>query len=77
MGVFIVVLAATRYVSLGSMVAALTYPILVYALGIGGTREIIVSVLSFLLLVFRHRENIRRLINGTESKFRIKKGDES
>jgi glycerol-3-phosphate acyltransferase PlsY len=76
-GVFIVVLAATRYVSLGSMVAALTYPILVYALGIGGTREIIVSVLSFLLLVFRHRENIRRLINGTESKFRIKKGDES
>jgi glycerol-3-phosphate acyltransferase PlsY len=73
--VFIIVLAATRYVSLGSIIAALTYPILVYALGIGGTREIIVSVLSVLLLVFRHRENIRRLIRGTESRFKIKKSD--
>jgi len=76
-GVFLVVFAVTRYVSLGAMIAALTYPILIYALGIGGTREIIVSVLSVLLLVFRHRDNIRRLINGTESKFRIKKDDES
>jgi glycerol-3-phosphate acyltransferase PlsY len=73
--VFIIVLAATRYVSLGSIIAALTYPVLVYALGIGGTREIIVSVLSVLLLVFRHRENIRRLIRGTESRFKIKKSD--
>jgi len=76
-GVFLVVFAVTRYVSLGAMIAALTYPILIYALGIGGTWEIIVSVLSVLLLVFRHRDNIRRLINGTESKFRIKKDDES
>jgi len=75
-GVFLLVVATTRYVSLGSMLAVLVYPIGLWALGVGGTREIVVSVLSALLLIFRHRENIRRLIRGTESKFTIRKNDD-
>jgi glycerol-3-phosphate acyltransferase PlsY len=71
-GVFAAVVLATRFVSLGSMLGVLAYPASILLLGIGGTREFVVALLTALLLIARHGENIKRLIRGTESKFQFR-----
>lgn len=74
--VWLVVVAFWRYVSLGSVVAAAALPILVYlfyaprhapplAVSFG-------SVAVAIIVIFKHRENIARLIAGTESRLRRK-----
>ena len=74
---FGIVLYFSRYVSLASMVAAVFAPAY-YLFGDGvawhadGT-EVMCLVAMGLLLVWRHRENINRLVAGTESKFGAKK----
>ncbi|MEL4105623.1 glycerol-3-phosphate 1-O-acyltransferase PlsY [Oscillospiraceae bacterium WX1] len=68
-GVFILLTLVTRYVSLGSIIGVLSYPVMVGVLGDGGFWEIVVASLSAGLLIYRHRENIKRLFKGTESKF--------
>jgi glycerol-3-phosphate acyltransferase PlsY len=73
--VFIAVVAFTRYVSLGSMLAALCAPLAVWAFDYGGL-EGTVMLLCVLLLLFGHRSNIGRLITGTEPKLRIGKTPE-
>ena len=71
-GGFIILVALTRYVSLGSVWAAGSFPFgtwLVFG-------EPVLIVLGFLmggLVVYMHRANIKRLLNGTESKFAFKK----
>lgn len=67
-GGFIVLAALTRYVSLGSVWAGFTFP---FATGFV-FRDPILVVLALIpgwLLVWKHRGNIKRLLNGTESKF--------
>lgn len=64
---FALVLAATRYVSLGSMVAAVTLPVSAWLLG-RSNLIIGVSVAVAVFVVLRHRANISRLLAGTESK---------
>jgi acyl phosphate:glycerol-3-phosphate acyltransferase len=76
-GLFILITLLTRYVSLGAMVAVATYPIMVGLLGFGGVVEIIVALASALLLIFRHRENIKRIFKGTESKFSFRRKKEA
>ena len=66
---FIAVVILTRYVSLGSMVAAATIPLFVWLLS-DSQPLLIAAVLGALLIVFAHRGNIGRLVNGTESRFR-------
>lgn len=68
-GTFILLLLLTRYVSLGSIIGCLAYPASLGFLGLGGTWELLIALLSAALLIFRHRENIRRILNGNESKF--------
>ncbi len=66
---FAAVVAITRYVSLASLVAAITLPIAVLARGY--SFPICLSAVGAAALVLvRHRENLRRLANGTEPKFR-------
>ena len=67
--VFIAVVAATRYISLGSIVAAGAMPVIVTALD---RRPLIIamSALIALLVIWKHRENISRLRAGTESRFK-------
>ena len=71
-GGFIILVALTRYVSLGSVWAAGSFPFgtwLVFG-------EPVLIVLGFLmggLVVYMHRANIKRLLNGTESKFSFRK----
>ena len=72
--VFTVTVALTRYVSLGSILAALLYPVCFLVLYRGHPVVVLLSLVG-LLDVWRHRENIRRLRSGTESKFTFKKKD--
>lgn len=74
LGLFLIVVAATRYVSLGSLAAALfIFLALVvekYYFGLVVDLELVITCLFLTILVFyTHRSNIKRLLNGTESKF--------
>lgn len=60
---------AWRYVSLGSISAAAVMPLAVYFLG-GSRTAIIVTLLIAAIVIIRHLENIRRLISGTENRFK-------
>lgn len=74
LALFVAIVAATRYISLGSIMGALMYPVLLF--NFGGTNSIVKLISCFLvviLLVFNHRSNIKRLYNGTENKFAFKK----
>jgi glycerol-3-phosphate acyltransferase PlsY len=74
--VFVVIVWATRYVSLGSMAAAAMLPLSVWLLGNRiGPNELIVPLLTAAsvggaLIIFMHRANIGRLLSGTENKLK-------
>lgn len=72
LGVFIIILLITRYVSLGSIIAASLFPLAAIILGRDG-ETIIFSGLIAMLIVVKHHTNIKRLLDGTESKFSFKK----
>ena len=70
--VFFVIFGLRKYVSLASIVSAVALPITVYLT----TRHIPLTILGIiigLLVIIRHKENIKRLINGTESKLSFSK----
>jgi glycerol-3-phosphate acyltransferase PlsY len=73
--VFIAVVALTRYVSLGSIIAAALIPFFLWLqkLVIHPAADIrpplVAAVVGALLIIFAHRTNISRLISGSESKF--------
>lgn len=70
--IFFVIFGLTRYVSLASIISAVVLPIAVYLT----TRHIPLTILGIiigLLVIIRHKENIKRLINGTESKLSFSK----
>ena len=77
--VFIVVVAISRYVSFGSMVAAFILPFLIYFRGNylsmpgGFTYTFWLSLGVAVLIIARHHANIVRLIKGEESKIFAKK----
>lgn len=66
--VFGVIVFFTRYISLGSMYAAVTMP-LALALVPGSLWFVPVSVVITMLIVYKHKENIKRIKEGKESKF--------
>ncbi|MDR1328735.1 MAG: glycerol-3-phosphate acyltransferase [Oscillospiraceae bacterium] len=72
-GIFIIVLAATRYVSLGAIIGVWGYPAALAIFRIGGAPELVLAILSSALLVARHSANIKRLLTGTESKLSFKR----
>lgn len=65
---FVLVVAITRYVSLGSILAAGLFPVVSLILQKNIT-FIVFALFIAVLIIVRHRSNIKRLINGTESKF--------
>ena len=73
LGVFIIIVAITRFVSLGSIVATLLFPILAATLFSKSPEFIVFSSILAFLIIFRHRSNIVRIIKGTESKLGAKK----
>lgn len=71
LAVWIVFFAAFRYVSLASILAAAGVPIAAWILH-GTTNRVLPAVMTVLglLVIWRHRSNIERLLNGTEKQFR-------
>ena len=70
LGVFAIVLIVTRYVSLGSMTAGISFPLFLFFLF--DVRELPLLVFSSIVALLRlvtHRKNIVRLLNHTESRF--------
>jgi glycerol-3-phosphate acyltransferase PlsY len=65
--IFGATLGLTRIVSAGSMVAALTLPVCVCLLGYPAAVTLAAAVTGG-LVVYRHRENLRRLLEGTENR---------
>lgn len=66
---FVLVVYFTRYVSLGSLCAAVALPILMALLGPPSRYCVTLSLLIAFLVIYNHRENIHRLLNGQENKF--------
>ena len=64
----VVLIAITRMVSVGSIMAAVLYPILTIFMADDSFWCTIVSVLIALLVVYNHRENLDRIKKGTENK---------
>lgn len=68
-GIWLACVLLTRYVSLGSIMAAIFTPPLAWYLGYPSA-YVIFSVVAAFFVVLRHRENIHRLLTGTESKIK-------
>ena len=66
--VWVVTFYATRYVSLGSILAAVAVPAASWLRGNPIYLNVVVTALG-LFVIIRHRENIKRLLSGTENKF--------
>jgi glycerol-3-phosphate acyltransferase PlsY len=65
--IFLVIVALTRYVSLGSIIAAILIPVFVWLLS--DLRPLLTAaIVGAALIVFAHRGNIQRLVSGTESR---------
>lgn len=69
LGIFIIILASWRYVSLASIAAAAAMPLLV-ALIYRTPIIVAMSVIISVIVILKHHENIKRLNSGTESKFK-------
>lgn len=72
LGVWVVIFALTRYVSLASICAAFTLPFAAWAVGDSLTIILITAALT-VLAICKHKANINRLIHGTESRINFKK----
>lgn len=74
--VFIIVVSVTRYISLGSIVAAVLLPILTFLSplrnGLDKFPMVVMTTIIGAFVVYKHKSNITRLLNGTENKFKIK-----
>ncbi len=76
MAIFVIVLFTSKYVSLGSMIAALAFPILLLLPRFHPENPILIvfGFVLFAVVVLTHRKNINRLIQGEESKANINLG---
>lgn len=72
LAIFIIIVAVTKYVSLGSIIIALLYPILIYLFYKSLVLTIIASIFTLIVIV-AHRSNIKKLINHSENKINLKK----
>lgn len=66
--VFILTVAISRYVSLGSVLAALTVLVMVFVLQEPYPYKLF-ALIGVSMVVIRHRTNVQRILNGTEARF--------
>lgn len=73
---FFVTLGATRFVSLGSILGAVAFVVVLPFTCAGGTASptFLFGLLVAALIILRHRANIRRLRDGTESRLDLRRG---
>jgi glycerol-3-phosphate acyltransferase PlsY len=66
-------LAITRHSSVGSLLAVSTFPLGMWLIAHPGPVVVLIAIAASVLVVWRHRENIRRIRDGTEPKLGAKK----
>lgn len=66
-GVFLAVLSLSRIVSLASVIAAISLPLLMVA-GSNGLANVLIALVAMALVLWRHRSNLQRLIEGSEPR---------
>lgn len=74
----LVLMALTRIVSMGSVGAAILFPVLTLFIHTNytiseGSSYLVYSIILALIVAFNHRSNIKRILNGTENKLSFKK----
>lgn len=72
--VFVGVVAATRHISMGSIVAAAVFPLAVWLIQKPSWPVVLSSLMAAAFILYRHRSNIERLNLGTEPAFRFGSG---
>ncbi|MDH7603359.1 MAG: glycerol-3-phosphate 1-O-acyltransferase PlsY [Melioribacter sp.] len=84
LGIFLVVVYLSRYVSLGSLTAAVSVPIIlivrenIFGVHIPGYNTILPFIIALsLLVIYTHRKNIDRLLKGSEHQISFSKSDKS
>ena len=72
--VFVGIVMATKYISAGSVICSMMFPLMLNRMNNTGIYMIeFVAIAIAVVVVVKHRENLKRIFNGTESKFKIKK----
>ena len=73
--IFLVIVVIFRYVSLGSIVASAIFPVLAFFLYRGSSSPAGLAVMlgASLLIIVKHKANIKRLLNGTENRLQFHK----
>ncbi|HEV3041583.1 MAG TPA: glycerol-3-phosphate 1-O-acyltransferase PlsY [Candidatus Angelobacter sp.] len=74
---FVVVVALTRYVSLGSILGAIMFPVAAYFVEHAKLPSVLLVSAIGALIVLKHSQNIRRLLAGNENRFGAKKAPEA
>ena len=69
--VFVGVVAWTRYISLGSIIGAATFPLAVWLIVQPPISVMLVAVAAGIFIIYKHKDNIRRLRAGKEHVFRF------
>ena len=72
LAIFAIIVLITKYVSLGSIAMAVFYPVFIFVF-YKSLPLTLLSLIFTLIVVLAHRENIKKLINHTESKIEVKK----
>lgn len=75
LAIFLIIVAISRYVSLGSVIASAIFPVLAYFLyrSTSTVADLLVMFGASLLIILKHKANIRRLMNGTENRLQFHK----
>ena len=68
---FLILLFTVKYMSVCACVSSLSCPVILAILGAESPAVLVLSALSALLVVARHKENFKRLKEGTETKFSL------
>ncbi len=66
LGLYLLVFVTLRLSSVGSLAGVVAFPVLLFLFGDRQSASLTFAVVMALLVIFRHRDNIRRLIKGTE-----------
>lgn len=74
LAIFLILVIGTKFVSLGSIISVMAYPLLLHKIEGAGARTLVAFMIAF-LVVFNHRSNLKRLLSGTENKISIGKKD--
>ena len=72
LSIFLLIFLTTRYVSLGAIIASMCFPLVSYFFIHNDTRIMIIfTILLGTIVIWAHRKNIQRLLNGTENRMNL------